>query len=80
MKYFVNIKRRMALLLILSIFSIVLTPDIIKAQEPVDCERALKRCLADSLVAGVLGGPYAGVAHTAHCIGGYAFCKEFLET
>ncbi|MCD6118122.1 hypothetical protein J7K93_14035 [bacterium] len=78
MEYFIRIKKQITILLILSLLLLILIPGTIKAEKPVNCEKALEKCMIDAGITGAFGGLYAGLAYTAFCGVGYAFCKEFL--
>ena len=43
------------------------------------CERALTRCAADALIAGLTGGPLAFALWGSGCLAGYDFCMRYYE-
>ena len=43
------------------------------------CEKALARCGADALIAGLTGGPLAFALWGSGCLMGYDFCLRYYE-
>jgi len=42
-----------------------------------DCEKALARCGADAVIAGLTGGPLAFALWSSGCLMGYDFCMRY---
>jgi len=44
-----------------------------------DCERGLRRCAVDAVVAGMTGGPLAFAMWSSGCLMGYDFCLRYVD-
>jgi hypothetical protein len=64
--------------LVLVLFLGVVTTPTLHARLA-DCERALARCAADAVIAGLTGGPLALALWGSGCLMGYDFCMKYYD-
>ena len=70
-------KRFFKKILVVLTLIVLLVPGSYSASKA-DCEAALQRCLIDTAIIALSGAWWLAAGHLSHCLGGYAWCLEFL--
>jgi hypothetical protein len=64
-------------LAIVLLMGVVATPSLHASLA--DCEKALARCAADAVIAGLTGGPLVFSLWSSGCLMGYDFCMKYYD-